>query len=131
MKPTWLDRSLVEAPFFYTLATNEKAFRKALRHLKVPRGKWPAFVLTPWSDATAHAFECEAKLTYVICIRLRDGLSMPQVAALVTHEAVHMWQAARERLGERHPSSEFEAYAVQALTQRLLEEYERQVKEKP
>ena len=106
MKPTWLDRALVEAPFCYTLATDETLFHKALRHL----------------------FESGAKLTYVVCIRSRDGMSMPQVAALVTHEAVHMWQTARERLGERSPSTEFEAYAIQALTQRLLEEYERQVK---
>ena len=124
MKPTWLDRSLVDAPFFYTLATGEKLFHKALRHLNVPRDRWPAFILNPWSDATAHMFESEAKLTYVA----RDGMSMPQVAALVTHEAVHMWQTARERMGERSPSTEFEAYAIQALTQRLLEEYERQVK---
>lgn len=131
MKPVWLDRSLVEAPFFYTLATNEETFRKALRHLKVPRGKWPTFVLNPWSDASAHEFECGAKLAYVVSVRLREGLTMPQVAALMTHEAVHMWQVARERLGEHRPSTEFEAYAIQALTQRLLEEYERQVKEKP
>ena len=131
MKPSWLDRSLVEAPFYYTLATDETVFQKALRHLKVPRDTWPAFILNPWSDATAHLFENGAKLTYVVCVRLRDGLSMPQVAAIITHEAVHMWQTARERLGESHPSTEFEAYAVQALTQRLLEEFERQTKEKP
>ena len=51
---------------------------------------------------------------------------MPQLAAMLTHEAVHMWQVARERLGEDKPSQEFEAYAIQALTQRLLEEFERQ-----
>lgn len=128
MKPTWLDRALVEAPFCYTLATDETLFHKALRHLNVPRDRWPAFILNPWSDATAHLFESGAKLTYVVCIRPRGGMSMPQVAALVTHEAVHMWQTARERMGERSPSTEFEAYAIQALTQRLLEEYERQVK---
>ena len=30
MKPTWLDRALVEAPFCYTLATDETLFHKAL-----------------------------------------------------------------------------------------------------
>lgn len=29
MKPDWLDRSLVEAPFYYTLAASEKSFRGA------------------------------------------------------------------------------------------------------
>ena len=130
MKPNWLDRSLVEAPFYFTLATTEEAFHKALRHLNVPRNSWPPFISNAWSDATAHLFERGAKLTYVVCIRVTDGLSLPQIAALITHEAVHMWQEARGRLGEKTPSNEFEAYAVQALTQRLLEEYERQTKEK-
>ncbi len=126
MKPDWLDRSLVEAPFYYTLAASEKSFRAALRHLKLPKPQWPSFISNTWSDATVHWFDCGAKRTAVVCVRPRDELSMPQVAALITHEAVHMWQEARERLGERSPSIEFEAYAVQALTQRLLEEYERQ-----
>lgn len=130
MKPKWLDRSLVEAPFFYTLATSESAFRKALDHLGVPADQRPAITVNQWSDAAVHWFAKDQKLTAVVSIRLRKGLSRPQLYGLLAHEATHLWQEARLRLGEKLPSIEFEAYAIQALAQRLFEEYERQTKEK-
>lgn len=80
------------------------------------------------SDATAHFFEIvgEKKKAVVVCISVTDGRSVAQVHSLLVHEAVHIWQNTREIYGERNPSSELEAYAIQSLSQRLMEEYERQ-----
>ena len=46
-----------------------------------------------------------------------------QIAALLCHEAVHIWQQARDIMGEKSPSSEFEAYSIQRIAQDLMEQY--------
>ncbi|MDS7931844.1 hypothetical protein RMB13_20625 [Acinetobacter sp. V102_4] len=47
-----------------------------------------------------------------------------QVYGLLLHEAVHVWQIVKRRMGEREPSIEFEAYSIQAIAQDLFEMYE-------
>lgn len=47
-----------------------------------------------------------------------------EVYGLLLHEAVHVWQQVRVLMGEREPSSEFEAYSIQAIAQDLFEMYE-------
>lgn len=125
----WLDRALFVNSAYFTLCTHEKQFAKIRKHLKVPKREWPAFVLNWHSDATTHFFENvdnKSKST-VVCVRNFEGKTAPQIAALLCHEAVHLWQATCEDYGEHAPSKELEAYAIQTLTQRLLEEFERQV----
>lgn len=47
-----------------------------------------------------------------------------QVYGLLLHEAVHIWQIVKRRMGEREPSVEFEAYSIQAIAQELFKMYE-------
>lgn len=47
-----------------------------------------------------------------------------EVYGLLLHEAVHVWQKVRKLMGEKEPSSEFEAYSIQAIAQDLFEMYE-------
>ena len=47
-----------------------------------------------------------------------------QIHGLLLHEAVHIWQEVKLRMGEESPSSEFEAYSVQAIAQDLFEMFE-------
>ncbi|HEE6574468.1 UNVERIFIED_CONTAM: hypothetical protein KWE62_17950 [Acinetobacter baumannii] len=47
-----------------------------------------------------------------------------QVYGLLLHEAVHIWQIVKRRMGERDPSVEFEAYSIQAIAQDLFEMFE-------
>lgn len=47
-----------------------------------------------------------------------------EVFGLLLHESIHIWQKIRERMGERNPSSEFEAYSIQALAQDLFFMYQ-------
>lgn len=128
MKITWLDRALVVSPYYYTLCTTPKRFKKVLVHLKVPADVRPEFLKTDHADATVHFFESEEKLCAVLCMPRAKDKAPEQIAGLIAHEAVHLWQAVRDAIGEKHPSSEFEAYSVQAITQRWLEEYNRQTK---
>lgn len=130
MKLKWLDRSLILSTHYFTLCTTEKLFKKALKHLRIPKSWFPPFLSNWHSSATVHYFENrdELKASCVVCIGNTEGKSQSQVFALLTHEAVHMWQQIKEAIGEHSPSPEFEAYAVQSISQQLFEEYERQTK---
>ncbi|ELW84528.1 MULTISPECIES: hypothetical protein [Acinetobacter] len=47
-----------------------------------------------------------------------------QVHSLLLHEAVHIWQRIKLRMGESDPSKEFEAYSIQRIAQDLFAMYE-------
>lgn len=121
----WCDRTLFTSPVYYGLCTNQRQFEKVLRQLKLKREDWPEFKKSEWCDATTHFFDgkgCDN--CAVVTIGSTKGKSRAQIAGLLTHEAVHIWQEIRSLIGEKEPSSEFEAYAVQRIAQNLIAEYE-------
>lgn len=48
-----------------------------------------------------------------------------EIYGLLLHESVHIWQKIRERMGEKKPSSEFEAYSIQSIAQDLFYAFEK------
>jgi len=119
----WLDRDLVNGPYI-GLATTEAAFREALAHCEVPPEKQPGDWIAPGKDARAFYLDNpKGDLVCIVAIRVTPDVDGVQIAALLVHEAVHVWQVFAERIGEENPSREFEAYAIQAITQRLLQAY--------
>lgn len=121
----WLDRALLISPFYYGLCLSEKDFQKELKGLKIPRSEWPSFLGSPHANATLHTFEKgDGILCAIITLGSMKGRSLAQVHAMLVHEAVHLWQAIRENIGEHRPSAEFEAYSVQTISQRLIESYD-------
>ena len=128
MKIAWLDRAVMMGPYF-CLCLTEKSFHAALKHLKVPKAKWPEWV-TAGSDATTHHLECSEGEAHVVCIKPSKKHEGVVVYALLVHEAVHIWQAYRKSIGEDEPASEQEAYTVQHLSQELMLSYDKQRKRK-
>lgn len=61
----------------------------------------------------------------IVQIKDCDWWNLNQIHGLLTHEAVHIWQELKLKMGEENPSIEFEAYSIQALAQDLFELYER------
>lgn len=47
-----------------------------------------------------------------------------EIHGLLLHEVVHVWQRIRQRMGEHNPSTEFEAYSIQAIAQDLFAMFE-------
>lgn len=127
-KSKWLDRSLFISSHYFTLCTNEKQFKQILKHLNIPKGDRHPFLSNWHCSATAHYFEHreDMKKSVVVCLGSTEGKSVIQIHALLVHEAVHIWQQVKETYGEHDPSPELEAYSIQCLSQRLMEEYERQ-----
>ena len=53
-----------------------------------------------------------------------EGRSSAQVAAILAHEAVHVWQYMRDEMKEHKPGAETEAWVIQYYTQRFIIAYE-------
>lgn len=124
----WLDRNLIRAPLYYGLCTTEAMFRRELKRHNVLRDRWPNFILNGHSDATTHYFTQKNETCAIVCIRARSENTGIQIAALLVHEAVHIWQEVKTLIGESSPSLEFEAYSIQAIAQELMEAYVEQTK---
>lgn len=122
MKTRWLDRRIACAGPHLALCLSEEELREACRHLKVAA---PKFVNNAWSDATTHFFEKDGAETVVVCLAGYEERDPVEVAGLLVHEAVHIWQSYAERIGERNPGAEQEAYAIQAIAQELMAEFAR------
>ena len=126
----WLSRTLIVSPYCYGLCRCEKDFHRELKRLNVPRKEWPPFIggggdgASNSSDATTHFFENKVRgVMAIVCVGSTRGRTRAQVHALLTHEAVHVWQAIRDNIGETKPSMEFEAYSIQAIVQNLITAY--------
>ena len=123
MKTRWLDRRIAAPGPYLTLCLSESEFREALRRMhlaSIPR--WTA------SDATTHHFENEdGKICCIVCLRDHAKHSAVEVAGLLVHEAVHVWQQYCADIGERSPGDEQEAYAVQSIAQELMAEFARRM----
>ena len=56
-----------------------------------------------------------------------DRLNTVEVAGLIVHEAVHVWQHYCMMIHEHEPASEQEAYGIQSISKSLMAEYARRI----
>lgn len=121
----WLDRRIAAPGPYLTLCLSEREFSAAVKHLKSPAV--PAWV-NRGADATAHFFDNpDGKTCAIVCLGPTSGLNAIEIAGMLVHEAVHVWQQHCSDIGERDPGDEQEAYAVQAIAQELMAEYARRM----
>jgi len=129
MKAEWLDRTLTECAYHYCLCLDETAFFAELRKLKVPVHRWTTFLSSSTAHATTHHFEHGGKMIAMVCLdaKLAKEKTGCQVASLLVHEAVHIWQRHAVHIGAFNDhGDEEEAYAIQSIAQALMESYARQ-----
>ena len=107
------------------LCLSEAEFKAAMKHLQCNTDA--AWIKNNHSHATAHYLESPRGLTCVVCMRGYEGCNPVEVAGLLVHEAVHVWQHWCDDIGETNPGAEQEAHGVQALAQELLAEYARRI----
>jgi hypothetical protein len=126
LQTRWLDRRIAAPGPYLTLCLHEHEFREVLRKLRAPDpGPW---IATPHSQATVHYLQNDRKqTTCVVCMNDWQGRPAVEVAGLLVHEAVHIWQQYCCDIGERNPGDEQEAYAVQSIAQELLAEFARRM----
>lgn len=129
MKVEWLDRTLTQCAYHYCLITSETDFIAELKRIKLPEYKWTEWI-SPDMHATTHHFIHEGKPCAIVCIRpdLKKYTGI-QTAALLVHEAVHIWQKHASYIGSHNDhGDEEEAYAIQNIAQELMESFAKEVK---
>lgn len=126
MKCRWLDRHVSTPGPYLTLCLTEDEYLSAMRHCKISN---PPPWVSPGANATTHSLS-NPKGHRVCIVTMKDweGRDPIEVAGLLIHEAVHIWQEYAESMGERNPGIEQEAYAIQGLSQTLLAEFARRMK---
>lgn len=125
MKTKWLDRRVAAPGPYLALVLSQGEFDAAMKACKQPTGP---YLSTPRADATAHTFN-NAKGETVVVVALGDTSkrSGVEIAGLLVHEAVHVWQEHCANIGERRCGVEQEAYGIQGISQELMAEYARRI----
>lgn len=128
VKVEWCDRTLFQCPIYYGLCMSEAEFKREMKRLDVgDAGPW---ITNEYSDATTHYFTRPDNKAYcaIVCIRVEPKRNGAEVVGLLVHEATHIWQEAKSRIGEQSPSREFEAYSIQWIAQQLVAAYVKKIK---
>lgn len=122
-----LDRWLMYMPVAYGLCTSEAEYERELKRIKAVRVN-P--FLNKHAGATTHFFDrddapglVDCELLAIVCIHHRKDMDPIRVAALLCHEAVHIFQWCCAQIGEKEPSDEFQAYSIQWVAQELMFAY--------
>lgn len=105
-------------PYQYGFCPSEKAWRELAKASKRDLGAYPetAAMTTLFQNTKTK------KRIAVVTVAVR---SPQDTVNLLAHEAMHVWRDVRESIGEEHPSSEFEAYAMQNIIDELLTAYQK------
>lgn len=125
----WLARSLATGPHLI-LCLDAKAMRKAFLRIGLPARFHGQFPRTGLATKFAEAKRGTKDHCALVCVTDPETIERIPMAAALVHEAVHVWQWHCKLIGERKPSAEFEAYAIQHIAQALMYEFERQMKKR-
>lgn len=118
----WLERHLMMGPHL-ALCTTEAQFNAALDHCEVPKHRRPEFMPPNAEGATVTLESATHGLTCLVCIRVDEKRDPVRTVGIMVHEAVHVWQRHKSRIGESAPGAESEAYSIQSIAERLIEAY--------
>lgn len=115
----WCDRGW--QPVWFGFCPSRKAWKRQMKRMGLKGEPYPE------TDGRCTTFDRKGKT--VVLITLRDGAEnerpASEILGVLIHEAVHVWQEVRACIGEHEPSKEFEAYSVQAISQSLIEAFEK------
>jgi hypothetical protein len=117
----WLDRTMMAGPYL-TLCLSEEEYRAALKSIRIPDDGEP-WCPEHFDGAKCHQIRSSGALHCIVTMN-GSGEHLPEeVAAMLAHEAVHVWQATCEFIGETNPGREQAAYAIQNIVYVLYQDY--------
>jgi hypothetical protein len=122
----WLDRRIAAPGPYLCLCLSEADYLKAMAHCKIKNPK-------PWLSLGFHGkthrlANDKGERVCIVTVGDQTGRDPIEVAGLLVHEAVHVWQDYCESLNENEPAVEQEAYAIQIIAQELMNSYRSQMK---
>ena len=125
MKPRWLDRRIAAPGPYLTLCLSEKEYDSVMKIFGIKHyGTW----VSEKANATAHHLNnANGDLCSVVCLGSYKGRTALEIAGILVHESVHIWQEYCDFYGEDKPGREQEAYAIQFIAQELMTEFARRI----
>jgi hypothetical protein len=125
MKIKWLGRRISAPGPYLCLCLSEVEFRAAMKHCRLDTvNPW---VKSPQADATVHHAHSDHGQVAIVCMRDTRDRKPVEIAGLLVHESVHIWQEWCAYYGESDPGCEQEAYAIQSIAQELMAEFARRM----
>lgn len=118
----WLSSTILTCDYL-GICFNEKDFHRELRRMKVPPQQWSSWLTQDALATTHHLTSDKGSRASIVCIPIRPEMDGITVAALLVHEAVHVIQETFDFIGEGTVGRETQAYAIQAVSERLMEAY--------
>jgi hypothetical protein len=113
----WCETPL-RLPHHYGFCPSKKAWDALAKSSKRDLGPYPDNA----ANTTLLQHTKNKTRTCIVTVGTRPPLA---TVGLLVHEAMHVWRDIREGIGEEHPSSEFEAYAMQNIIEELLRAYQK------
>jgi hypothetical protein len=108
---------------------SEEDYYAELKALGMPVSSWGEFITGgKTSHATTHTFITPSGIPVaIVCMTPNfEKYTGVQIAALLVHEAVHIWQKHAAYIGAWNDhGDEEEAYAIQNIAQSLMEDFAR------
>lgn len=104
-------------PVWVGITDCPKVFAKEIKRLGI---KDEVEFVCSGAAATTHILTSDtgnAVAIVTVDITKIKGKTKSQIMALLVHEAVHVWQECLERMREKNPGQEIEAYAIQWVSQ--------------
>lgn len=109
-------------PIKVAFTTKPAVFKRELKCMGVPARDFVAIN----GSAMCHMFVTTTDWpSCIVCVaadRIKKS-GVGRVAAIMAHEAAHVWQTYRETAGENNPGAEQEAYFLQYLTEHFTNIY--------
>lgn len=119
----YLERGMF--PVYIGFCSTEKEYKTQLKKLGINDGNY-SFLGSDHANATLHSMtSTDGKYLLLLCFDMESAKTRTpiEVAGLIAHESMHVWQQTRDYIGERD-TKETEAYFVQYVSQFFMECYE-------
>lgn len=123
----WCDRALVESPYNYGICFTKEDYQATLKANGVQEIEYDECGLgDPKGSARVSFYKpMSGQRLAIVCLgEGHEKLKLTVVYGLLVHESAHIWQAILEEQCDTEPSSEYEAYSLQSISQNLMEQYE-------
>ena len=125
---TWLNRGLLLGGYL-AFVTSQEEFDLALKEINLPDHK-EEFVPNGWPACTHSFANVNGSVACIVGFSMEHAAEQDpiDVAALLVHEAVHVWQHNESTAGKLGCfGTEGEAYAIQNISTSLMAEYARRL----
>lgn len=128
-KDLWLNRNLLTGGYL-AFVTSQKEFEQALKDIECTDCN-ESFLPKGWPACTHHFDNVNGSVANIVAFSMEAAAKEDpiDVAALLVHEAVHVWQNIEKGAGKLGCfGEEGEAYAIQNISTRLMTAYAEKLK---